>query len=398
MPNAGAKETDVLVVGAGPAGLIAARTAAREGVDVVVVEEHNEVGFPVHCAGLLSVGGLRDIEVPPDVSFVQNEVSDAVFHSPGGLTFRIRGGERKAYVVDRRAFDKFLAEQATRAGADLRLGFRVDSFILKNREVVGVSGKDGSSLKAKVVIDAEGSSCKLLNKAGLKTPDQVAFLPATQFEIDEVEVDPNCVEVFFGRKLAPGFFAWMIPTRRRSARVGLACRGTNLPQRLHDLVRDRLGTVKTVTKYGGRVYTGPPSPKTYDSGLLVVGDAAGHTKATTGGGVILGGICAKLAGITAADAISKGTTSATFLKTYEKSWKKRLGTEFRTMRLARRMADMLSDKALDETFRLIIEKGLQRLIEECGQIDFQSRLLMRLALDPSALKIVTRMVRDILEA
>ncbi|MCW4026273.1 MAG: FAD-dependent oxidoreductase, partial [Candidatus Bathyarchaeota archaeon] len=76
------EETDIAVIGAGPAGLIAAREAAERGTDVTIFEEDSEVGVPCHCAGLLSLNGMKEIKIPPDDSYVQNKVRGAHFFSP----------------------------------------------------------------------------------------------------------------------------------------------------------------------------------------------------------------------------------------------------------------------------------------------------------------------------
>ena len=110
---------DVTVIGAGPSGLIAAREVAEKGFDVKVVEEDPEVGVPNHCAGLLSLRGMKEIGVPTDEAFVENYVKGAVFYSPSGLSFTVEKSRYVACVVDRELFDKYLAQKACEAGVDI---------------------------------------------------------------------------------------------------------------------------------------------------------------------------------------------------------------------------------------------------------------------------------------
>lgn len=384
----------VLVVGAGPCGLIAAREAAGRGLGVIVVEEHKEIGLPVHCAGLLSEEGLESIGVPPSHRFVLNEVRGAKFHSPTGLSFTVEG--RRAFVVDRAAFDKAIARQAAHLGTELRLGYKAERLDMNGGFVSGVVGKDGQRIGADITIDAEGHRCRLLKGAGMKTPDPRGLLPGVQMELVGVDVDTDFVDVFVGREVAPGFFAWIIPTGPDSARVGLACRGADPHALLQRLVRERMGGCQALAVHTGCVSTGGPSARTYGDGILVVGDAAGQTKATTGGGVITGGICAGIAGETAAEAAHRGDVSSRLLQSYERRWRKRLWGEFKTMLWARGIANRLSDATIDSIFQTVIREGLVGIIEEEGEIDSQSLVLRRLAKHPSILGIIPHVLGDIL--
>ncbi|HDM26810.1 MAG TPA: NAD(P)/FAD-dependent oxidoreductase, partial [Candidatus Bathyarchaeota archaeon] len=117
---------DVAVIGGGPSGLLAAREAARRGVDVAVFEEHSRIGVPIHCAGLLSTSGLRRLGLPHRGVYVQNRVRGALFYSPSGLSFTVERPHPVACVVDRALFDQELADRAADRGADIRLNMRVD--------------------------------------------------------------------------------------------------------------------------------------------------------------------------------------------------------------------------------------------------------------------------------
>lgn len=396
MSEVNIEETDVLVVGAGPAGLIAGREAARRGVNVIILEEDEGVGNPCHCAGLLSVQGLKEIGIEPSREFVQNEVSGAIFHSPSGITFEVRGRKKMAYVVDRASLDKVLARQAVTAGADLRLGFKAEMFLVEKGVVSGVIGENKETIRAKVVIDAEGSSCGLLRRTKFERPSPGGFLPAVQLEIADVKTDKDLVEIFVGSKVAPKFFLWMIPTGDDSARVGLACKDRNGYESLQKFVERRLGKHRITAIRAGFVITSGTSARTYYDGVIIVGDAAGQTKPTTGGGVVTGGVCAIIGGEVAAEAALKDDSSADFLKKYEESWRRRLGREFSTMLLARRILNNLPDETIDEIFKTIIESRLQKTIEEKGDIDFQTEVLRTLARQPSLLKVLLRVAGNVL--
>lgn len=384
---------DIVVIGAGPVGLIAAKEAAEQSVKVAVFEEHEEIGVPSHCAGLLSVNGLKRIGVTPSQIFVQNEIKGARFHSPTGLEFAVRGNSVKAYVVDRVAFDKDLATKAQSSGVDIRLGVKVLGLIRRGKKISGVKTKNGA-VESNVVINCSGSVSKLNIEAGLEVPRKI--IPAVQFDATYPSSRPNYVDIFVGRNIAPGFFAYIIPTSPKSVRVGLACEGANPRELLDKLVKEKMGVCEILSVKGGFIPISGPISKTYSNGFLVAGDAAGHTKPTTGGGVITGGICAKIAGQVAAEAINQGDYSADFLKVHQASWENELRMEFSAMLLARKTVNRLSDETIDKIFKVVTENKLQHVMEETGDIDFQSGVLYALAKHPSIIKLMFSVAGDLL--
>jgi len=373
------EETEILVVGAGPCGLIAAREATERGAKVIVLEEDAEIGRPCHCAGLLSLKGLSQIGVPLYGPYVQNSFRGARFFSPSGLSFTVERDEPMACVVDRSVFDKFLAHQSAHAGVDVRLNWKVEGIKRVNKEIISV-GKD-TSIGAKILIDAEGASSRIVRGTGLKPLESTRILSGLQFDIDSVDLDPNYVEAHLGRRIAPDFFAWVIPLSSDSARIGLACKGANPSVLLDEFVRKRFGddrkTDRVATR-SGLVVTCGPIEKTFDDNLLIVGDAAGQVKPTTGGGVILGSICASIAGKVAAEALRTNNFASSFLGRYESFWKKELDKEFKTTCFARRLMNNLSDKMIDKLFEVIIEENLPNELFPEGDMDFQRGTIVRL--------------------
>jgi len=372
------KETQALVVGAGPSGLIAAREAAQRGIRVLVLEEHAEIGRPCHCAGLLSLNGIEKLGIPVDGGFVQNKFRGALFFSPSGLSFTVERQRPVACVVDRVLFDRFLARQAVKSGAEIKLRCAARSVHFRENNVLVNSGKH--VFRADIVIDAEGASSKIVKAAGLGSLDPTYLLSGLQLDLIGVDVDPDYVEIYVGRKIAPGFFAWVIPLGKDSARVGLGCKGAEAKEHLSRFVEKRFRGEKyeCLATRSGVIVTSGPIKRTFSNRLLVVGDAAGQVKPTTGGGVILGGICAAIAGRVAAEAIMSGRFEEEFLSLYERLWREELGKEFRYMLWARRIFNALSDRAIDKIFELIIKEDLQRILSKESDMDFQSSVLSEL--------------------
>ena len=387
------KETQVLIVGAGPSGLIAAREAARRGAKVLVLEEHAEIGRPCHCAGLLSLDGMRKIGLSANESYVQNRFRGAIFFSPSGLSFTVERETPVACVVDRVLLDKFLAHQAVESGVEIELSRRVHDIRIGETEVLVRSGD--RKFKAEIVIDAEGASSRIVKTTGLESLDSQSLTPGLQFDLIGVDVDPDYVEIHVGRRIAPGFFAWVIPLNDNSARVGLGCRGADPGELLSRFIEKRFEgkRYESLARRSGVIITSGPIKRTFSNRLLIVGDAAGQVKPTTGGGVILGGICASIAGRVASEAVKHGRFEEAFLRSYEKLWKKELNREFRYMLWARRIFNALSDRAIDRIFELIIKEDLQQVISEEGDMDFQSSILSEMLRRRRIFKLLLPLLR-----
>jgi geranylgeranyl reductase family protein len=391
------EETDILVIGAGPAGLIAAREAATRRADVVVLEEHEEIGKPCHCAGLLSLKGLERLGAPADGAYVQNKVRGARFFSPSGLTFTIEKNEPVACVIDRSIFDRFLAQKTAEAGARISLNEQVNN--IKRSEKETEIQSENKKFRAKMVIDAEGVSSRILKDMGLKPINHDSVVPGIQCDLENVGVDPEYVEVHFGNRTAPRFFAWVIPLSENKARVGLGCKGKSPKERLDEFVRRRFGIEKNLRRgdiRSGLIITGGPIDRTFSDRFIVVGDVAGQVKPTTGGGVILGGLCASIAGRIAAEAVDCGDCATSFLGRYETLWKDELGKDFRLMLLARKVVNRLSDKAMDKLFNAVIEENLQGIFSAEGDIDFQSTVILKMLKKKEILGVLPSFLRAII--
>ena len=389
------EKADIIVVGGGPSGSFSAFTAARLGAEVLVCEEHKEIGVPKHCAGHLSVSGLERLGLRLPHGIVENEIKGATFHSPSGREFAIRCPSTVSCVVNRELFDKHLSDLAMKSGARYSLESRVRSLLYNSGSVAGVAvrkGRDEETLASSVVIDAEGCASPLLKKTGLQTLDSLMVVKAIQAEVDRVhEIDPDTVEVYLGRKYAPDFFAWIIPKRNSSAKVGLATRTGNPREYLHRFMKDHPVASRKLRKSNitrlsiHPIPLGGPIPKTYSNGLLVVGDAASQVKPTTGGGVILGLLCSKIAGEVAYEAIKSNDFFEAFLSQYQSRWRELIGFDLAVMRQIRKLLNRLSDRKIDKMIDLCAKLGVSSILEEAGDLDFQGRSLIPMIKHPTTL-------------
>lgn len=388
------KKTDIIVVGGGPCGSFSALTAARLGAEVLVCEEHRNIGFPKHCAGHLSIAGLERLGLHLPREVIENEIKGAVFHSPSGKEFIIKRSSPITCVVNRELFDKHLSDFAMKSGVRYFLGSRVKSLLFDSGFVVGVAVKRGGTeerLASKIVIDAKGCSSTLLKNTGLKKQGSM-IVKAIQAEVDRVdEIDRDMVEVYLGRKYAPGFFAWIIPKKDASAKVGLATWTGDPREYLHQFMKNHPVASKKLRKSSitslslHPIPLGGPVPKTYSNGLLVVGDAASQVKPTTGGGVIVGLSCSKIAGEVAYEAIQNNDFSEAFLSQYQSRWRELVGFDLAVMRQIRKLLNRLSDDKIDKIIDLCVKLKVDNVLEEVGDLDFQGKSLIPMIKHPTTL-------------
>jgi len=389
--------SDAVVVGAGPCGSFAALNLAKHGVRATVFEEHDEVGIPPHCAGHLSIKGLKHLGLYPlPKEIVENEFYGAVFHSPKGRCFSIRFSQPVTCAVDRILFDGHVAKMARGIGARYNLDSRVESLIIENGFVKGVTVKRSGDIEekfpAKIVINAEGISSRILRQSGLSSLKRQMLVNAAHVEVENVkDAEEDMVEVFLGRDYAPGFYAWFIPKRDDKAKIGLATKTGNpreLLQRLmlkHPIASKKLRVARVLRTTFHPISLCGPISKTYSEGFLTVGDAASQVKPTTGGGVILGMTCARIAAQVAYEASQRNDFSAEFLSTYQMQCKETLGFDMNVMLRIRKMLNMMSDQKLDNAISFLSKIGVDKALQNIGDLDFQGQALIRALRYPQTL-------------
>ncbi len=371
---------DVIVVGAGPVGSMAARKCARSGLSTLLIEEQAHVGYPVQCAGLLSKSAFSICEVS-DKSIL-NSVSGATIKSDANSdtnSFSFDAGRTMAYVVDRAALDFEMANHAVDKGAEIYIKTRADSVSVKNHTIIAKGIRGTEEIKYKILIAADGPRSIIARNAGLgRAP---LYLSGLQCDIpykgitDKVTIFPNS---------APDFFAWIIPTGPARARAGLC--GINN-------VKDQFGKFISNFSTGSVQFTAGTIPlgvlkKTYANGLMVAGDAAAQAKPTSGGGVYTGVKSARYAAKVAADACEADNYSASFLSAYEKAWKTDIGSELSIGMRALRIRRQINQIQMDKLITLLNNPEIKDQIVSKGDIDRPSTLIKSLIKNPKMLSAI----------
>ncbi|HUT17090.1 MAG TPA: NAD(P)/FAD-dependent oxidoreductase [Acidobacteriota bacterium] len=401
---------DAIVVGGGPVGSFAALNLAKLGANVTVFEEHEAIGIPSHCAGHLSIRSLQNLGLYPlSGKIVENTFSQANFYSPTGFKFSVHLANPVTCAVNRAAFDKHIADKAEAAGACYCLNSRVQSLLMEDSVVKGVNVKQSDKAEervpAKIMVDAEGISSRILRQTGLSTLNPERLVYAVEAEVENVEdVELDAVEVFLGKTYASGFYAWLMPRLDGTAKVGLATNTGNPKEFLrrlmlkHPVASKQLANAKITRIAFHPITLGGPISKAYASGFLAVGDAASQVKPTTGGGVVFGLTCARIAAEVADEAIRRNDVSSNFLQLYQKRCTDMSGFDFNVMLKIRRFLDSLSDEKVDEVLRFCARIGLDKTLENVEEIDFQGQALLKILTKPAMFAALAYFLRLYLSA
>jgi len=367
---------DVAVIGAGPAGLTAARALAARGHDVVVLEEHAGIGVPVHCTGVLGVDAFTEFDLPRES--ILGTAHTARFVAADGSSVSVDAERVEAAVVDRALFDQGLAASSRRAGAELRSGARVRAIAVGAAGVtIGVEG--GDRVEARACIIACGANYRFNRQLGLGVPR--TFVQSAQLEQPLDGLDR--VEVHLGREVAPGGFAWLVPLERDGrphARLGLMC-DTRALARFRQFavrMRERFGAAGDWPDPRLKVLPLGPVSRTYGTRLLAVGDAAGLVKPTTGGGIYYSLISGRIAAETLDEALAADDLRDTRLRRYESEWRARLGADIRIGLAFRTLASRLNDRAIDAVVELARVDGIVPLLRETADFNWHRQSALAL--------------------
>jgi len=367
---------DVVVIGAGPAGIHAAYLLAKAGFDVVLLEAQARVGERAICSGVIGEEAFARFDLPTRPVLASIHSIQAI--SPQGRVLEHRSETRLARVVDKGEFNRALADRALATGVELHLGRRVDSLRVDSHSVLVRfrSSDNGRKLaRARVAVISTGVNCSLTRALRLARPRQ--FLQALQVDLDRPNGDaPGPTKVYVGRCIAPGGFGWEIPLGNRRARVGLTTphdpesHFPNLIRRVAPAV-----DVSALHVDRKRIAQAPVGRCTAER-IVAVGEAAGHVKTTTGGGIYYGLLSAELAAEVITGAFRKGDFSSRALSDFERCWRAAFGSELLVGYFARKLASSFSDDQIERFFQIARAADLLARLNGRLRFDWHHRALL----------------------
>jgi len=312
-----AESFDIVVIGAGPAGSSAAKTAAERGAKVLLIDRRQRVGVPVQCAEFVPRWISRHAYFSP--TCVHQTIDSMVTHLPDGASYEIKS---PGYMLDRSLFDKELVASAVLAGAKISIETRAVGLLAEGLRVE--RGPEKAIIRSKILIGADGvhsAIARFVGQPSLKT------LVALQYEV-VMPKPQNHVEVFFHKDFEGGY-AWFFP-KGSTANVGVgvvASKTAQLPSLLGDFLdllrkSKKWASAEIVSKTGGSIPC-EPYRRTFFDNILLLGDAAGHAHPITGAGIFNAAMDGEIAGKIAAEAVVRGDLH--YLKNYEIEWQEAFG-------------------------------------------------------------------------
>jgi digeranylgeranylglycerophospholipid reductase len=319
-------EYDIIIVGAGPAGLIAGLYAVGNGCDaeVLIVDKKTEIGIPVRCGEATVATIFQDFGIKPTKDIVANEVNATKLYSSLGkkieMTIQLNG-----YILNRDKFEQHLANQAKEKGVKIQLGTTVVGLSNDKIKITRDNGRTIKTIKAKIIIAADGVESRIGRWAGIDTtliPKDIAI--CQQYFLTNIDLDKSAVEFYWGSKYSPHAYTWVFPKSDTSANVGIVSFGSlnlDLNKYLNKFINIRAPKSKKRNLISGCIPQAKPPAQVVKDNIMLVGDAARVALPVTGAGIgnalLTGKWCGEVAG-----KVIRNDLDIDQLKEYEINFKK----------------------------------------------------------------------------
>ena len=340
---------DIIVVGGGPAGFLAARKAAENGVEALLLEKEKILGKKV-CAEAISGTGLRDCELTSR-DFIVNEISGTRIFAPDEtrnveVSGELMGGYG-GYVLDKRKYLESLADAAKNAGAEIRLGTNVVDIQRSEGSVKTIVKENDSTqtLDSKIVIGCDGFNSMVARK--FFDISMMEFITCIQYKLEGCKIEnERLLEFYLGNDVAPRGYLWAFPKGKGLANVGVGVRGKPAKPYLDKFLQrhpERFGTSKILEVAGAPVVVSGQLDKQVSDNVMICGEAAGHVIPLTGAGIHAGAVAGRIAGRVAAEAIQENNLNEKKLSQYvvefNEIWGERIGKSLKALRVIEQLSD-----------------------------------------------------------
>lgn len=351
-------DADIIVIGASPAGLMAARNAAQKGKSVILLDKKEATGVPPHPANTFFKGMFLRSGEKVDPSYVIKTMRGAHIIAPSGREVIFEG---ESYFLDRKKFDEFYAKQVTQAGVQLRMGVEVHN-VLRTGDSFTLSTSKGK-LQCKLIIVSDGINSKisaLLGLKPLKYPEDIAWAMEAEVEAEGIG-EPDLFEYYVGNH-APGWKSTYSPCGGDRATLGVYVRrhGRDMSDFFDDWV-SRFKAIKGIehlkiisTSVGGDPIAAIPGDIVAD-GIMVVGGSAGQS------GIGYAMHAGQMCGDVAADSLTKGDISKNSLSEYRRLWNEAYRTEYYLGRFALETLRKMSDSEINDLMKVFEGEDLKTL-------------------------------------
>ncbi len=350
------KEYDVVVVGVGPAGSSVARYCGESKLKTLAVEKRQEIGVPVRCGEGLSKSSLERMGIRPKKGWIARVIKGASVYAPNGTKVRIDFEGPEGWVIERKIFDKYLARLAAEAGANIVTKTEVMEVERKEKgvDVWMSSGGRKFKVRCKILVACDGIESRVARMMGMETTLPLEDIAScVQFEMTNVRIDPDRIEMYFGNEIAPGGYVWIFPKGKRTANVGIGVRKPFAEKHAIEYLKEFVKNNPNLSKgsvlevNSGGVPVGGLMENMVLDNFLVVGDAAHQANPIHGGGIAEAYIGGRIAADVIVKAVRKGDYSSDVLSEYNRRWWRERGEKLKRLLKLRRVVEKLSDEELN---------------------------------------------------
>lgn len=367
-------ETDVLVVGAGPAGSLAAREASKNGVNVLLIDKKAEIGTPKRCAEGIITRTLKEANIEYNPRWIAQKIDAIRLVAPNSNELVLDNNVQKlpdtGYILERKVFDKYMAMDAIRNGTRVMLRTqaktvaRMDDTLIVN----AISMGQPIEIHAKIIIAADGPESHIARQLGLKSNTPMKDMAScVQYEMVGIDKDnPNQIDIFIG-SVAPAGYVWIFPKSDDVANVGLGVLKTYVDDTAHDILNNFVKSHKETQNaqpvemnVGGDPLGGIVKER-YADNIMVVGDAAGFVDPLTGDGIRGALLSGMYAGSVAAKAIKNGDCSKESLNEYYELTENNLNKTYSKFNKIKDFLVTLDDEALNSIIEELSKTNLDEI-------------------------------------
>lgn len=321
---------DIIVVGAGPAGSMAARYAAEQNISVLMLEKDRDVGYPVRCGEAVNKTGIEEF-INPDDKWIASKISKYSFVAPNGNEAVVQI-DNVTYILERKIFDFELARTAAEAGTEILTRAYVNDLLIEDDKVCGVKFEyqgEIKEVKSKIVIAADGVESRVARWARLLTHSDFREMEsAVQVTAANIPVNNETLYFYFGQEIAPHGYLWIFPKGSKKANIGLGISGMINKKKsalayLNNFMNSNFPDAPILSQVAGGVPCQVTLKKISANGIMIVGDAAKQINPLSGGGITSGMIAGSIAGRIAGESIKMKKPEHVF--SYDAAWHDRLG-------------------------------------------------------------------------
>ena len=346
---------DIIVVGGGPSGSMAAWEAAKGGASVCILEKDRDIGYPVRCGEAAGESGLRKFVEIKD-AWIAQRITGAKLGSPSGKLVDVDFAKETGFILNRRVFDYDLSRFAAEAGAEVYTKSYVKDLIIEEGKICGVIldylGEE-KYIKSKITIGADGLTSRVGRWAGIRTQVKMKDMEsAVQYSVSNIDVEPNKMIMYVGKNHAPGGYLWVFPKGDRFANIGIGISGKHSKYKsakkyLEEFINREYPSAAIHTTMCGGVPCGKPMRNPVKDGLMLVGDAAHQINPMTGGGIVSGMTAGWIAGQVGAESIKANDCSLDYLNKYSDRMWKNFGKNYERFYRIKEAVHKLTDNDLD---------------------------------------------------